>query len=59
MKKILLFSFLFFIVISNICASTSSASEYVLMDQNTGRVLEGKNYNKPMLIASITKIMTT
>ena len=58
MKKILLFSFLFFIGISNIYASTSSASEYVLMDQNTGRVLEGKNYNKPMLIASITKIMT-
>ena len=28
------------------------------MDQTTGRVLKGKNYNTPMLIASITKIMT-
>jgi D-alanyl-D-alanine carboxypeptidase len=28
------------------------------MDQTTGRVLSGKNYNTPMLIASITKILT-
>ena len=28
------------------------------MDQDTGRVLESKNKDTPMLIASITKIMT-
>lgn len=58
MKKILLFSILFFIGINYCNASTSSAYEYILMDQTTGRVIEGKNYNTPMLIASITKIMT-
>lgn len=39
-------------------ASVESAHEYVLMDMTTGRVLAGKNYHTPMLIASITKIMT-
>lgn len=58
MKKLLLFSLFFFISI-NVCnASTDTASQYVLMDQVTGRVIKGKNYNTPMLIASITKIMT-
>jgi len=28
------------------------------MDMDTGRVIESKNKDKPMLIASITKIMT-
>lgn len=58
MKKVILFSFLFFMGINCCWASTSTAYEYVLMDQTTGRVLDGKNYNKPMLIASITNIMT-
>ena len=58
MKKILLFSLLFFCFINNINASTSSANSYILMDMTTGRVLDGKNYNTPYLIASITKIMT-
>lgn len=58
MKKILLFSLLFFLFIGNVNASTSTANSYILMDQTTGRVLSGKNYNNPMLIASITKIMT-
>lgn len=58
MKKILLFIILCCFGINNIYASTNSAYEYVVMDQVTGRVLDGKNYNKPMLIASITKIMT-
>ena len=58
MKKILLFSLLLFIGINNCYASIDSATEYILMDQTTGRVLSGKNYNTPMLIASITKIMT-
>lgn len=58
MKKILVFSFLFLIFISNVSASTSSAHEYILMDEETGRILVGKNYNEKALIASITKIMT-
>ena len=28
------------------------------MDMDTGRIIESKNKDKPMLIASITKIMT-
>ena len=39
-------------------ASTESATSYVLLDQDTNRVLLSKNKDKPMLIASITKIMT-
>ena len=58
MKKVLPILLLFMIFIPNVKATTSSAYEYILMDQTTGRVLSGKNYNKPMLIASITKIMT-
>lgn len=58
MKKVLLFSLLFFLGINYCTASTSTAYSYVLMDQNTGRVLESKNKDTPMLIASITKIMT-
>ena len=58
MKKVLLFLLLFFTCIRESFASTSSAYEYVLMDMKTGRVIDGKNYNTPALIASITKIMT-
>lgn len=59
MKKVLLFSLLFFIGINYCTASTSTAYSYVLIDQDTGRVLESKNKDSPMLIASITNIMTT
>jgi len=58
MKKILLFSLLFFIGIINVKASTNTANSYVLMDADTGRVIESKNKDNPMLIASTTKIMT-
>ena len=58
MKKVLLFSLLFFIGINYCYASTSTAHSYVLMDMDTGRVIESKNKDTPMLIASITKIMT-
>ena len=34
------------------------ASSYIVMDQNSGRVLEGSNLDKTRLIASISKIMT-
>ena len=59
MKKVLLFSLLFFWGINIAYASTETAHSYILMDQDTGRVIESKNKDKPMLIASITKIMTT
>ena len=58
MKKLLLFLLCFITLISNVDASRSSAYEYILMDETTGRVLEGKNIHEPKLIASITKIMT-
>lgn len=58
MKKVLLFSLLFFIGTNFTYASTSTAHSYVLMDMDTGRVIESKNKDTPMLIASITKIMT-
>ena len=59
MKKILFFLLLINIFIPKVYASTQTAHEYILMDMNTGRILDGKNYNDKMLIASITNIMTT
>lgn len=35
-----------------------SASSYIVMDMDSGRVLEGNNINKVSLIASTTKILT-
>lgn len=58
MKKVLLLSLFFFLGINNCHASTSTAHSYILMDMDTGRVIESKNKDTPMLIASITKIMT-
>ena len=58
LKKVIICIFLLFFNINSVFASTKTASSYVLMDQVTGEVLEGKNYHTPMLIASITKIMT-
>lgn len=61
MKKIILFSFFFFIFLifsSNVNASTNSASSYILMDETSGRVLASKDMHSKRLIASITKIMT-
>jgi len=59
MKRVLLFSFLFFMGINYCKASTSTASSYVLMDMDSGVVIQAKSKDTPMLIASITKIMTT
>lgn len=58
MKKVLLFLVLCLIFIPKVSCSTSSANSYVLMDAETGRVLDSKNMNNRALIASITKIMT-
>ena len=58
MKKVLLFSLLFFLGTNITFASTSTAHSYILMDMDTLRVIDSKNKDTPMLIASITKIMT-
>lgn len=58
MKKVLLFLVLCLIFIPKVSCSTSSANSYILMDAETGRVLDSKKMNNRALIASITKIMT-
>ena len=54
MKKILLL----FILIIPFKVRCLSASSYIVMDMDSGRVMEGSNINKVSLIASITKILT-
>lgn len=56
MKKIITIILLFLIFPINI--SAISASSYVVLDQNSNKVLMGSNYNEEALIASITKIVT-
>ena len=59
MKKLLLFFvFLSLFIVPKVNASTDTAHSYILMDEETGRVLLSKDANNPRLIASITKIMT-
>lgn len=58
MKKILVVLIIIIISFPKVQASTTSASSYILMDQNTGRVLLSKDKDSQRLIASITKIMT-
>lgn len=54
MKRIL---FLFFLIIP-FHVYGISANSYIVMDMDSGRVLEGKNIEKESLIASTTKILT-
>ena len=54
MKKILFL----FILLLPFYVKGISASSYIVMDMESGRVLEGKNINKQSLIASTTKILT-
>lgn len=54
MKKILFL----FILLLPFYVKGISASSYIVMDMDSGRVLEGKNINKQSLIASTTKILT-
>ncbi|MBQ8193699.1 MAG: D-alanyl-D-alanine carboxypeptidase [Bacilli bacterium] len=54
MKKV----FLFLLVIFPFSVKAISASAYIVMDADSGRVLEGENINSERLIASISKIMT-
>ena len=55
MKKILL---VMLIVLWPFSVKAIGASSYIVMDQDSKRVLEGSNINKESLIASISKIMT-
>ena len=56
MKKILIFITILLIPIN---VSAISAEAYIVMDMDSGRILEGDNINKKMLIASISNLMTT
>lgn len=57
MKKVLIFSFFWLLVIP-VKAITVTSESAILLDQDSGRVLYAKQENKQLLIASITKIMT-
>lgn len=54
MKKILLL----ILLMLPFSVNAISASSYIVMDMNSGRVMEGKNVDKVSLIASTTKILT-
>lgn len=58
MKKICLFLILFFIFTFNVSAISVPSNNAILIDQDSGRVLYGKNAYNSHLIASTTKIMT-
>ncbi len=59
MKKIYKLLLIIYIILPNIVYGMGeSASSYILMDQNSHRVLLSKNMHDVRLIASITKIMT-
>lgn len=55
MKKVVLIMLIFLWPFS---VGAVGASSYIVMDQDSKRVLEGSNINKESLIASISKIMT-
>lgn len=55
MKKLIFF---FICLIIPYSVYGIGASSYIVMDMNSGRVMEGKNVDNQRLIASISKIMT-
>jgi D-alanyl-D-alanine carboxypeptidase len=58
-KKLLVVVLCFFLLIIKVEAIETSGDGVILMDQDSGRILYGKNINKQKLIASTTKIMTS
>lgn len=56
MKKLIILIYMLFIPIN---VFSLSADSFVVMDMDTGRILEEKNKDKKMLVASTSKIMTT
>ena len=47
-----------FIITDKRMGDRFSSECFILMEQNSGRVIAGKNIHRPKLIASVTKIMT-
>lgn len=62
MKKYIIMILIFIIVFTSGkiygYASVNTAYSYILMDMDSGRVIESKRKDEKLLIASITKIMT-
>ena len=59
MRKILLIFVLFFCLLFNTSANIRNQdTSYIVLESSTLRVLEGKNINKQMLVASTAKILT-
>lgn len=59
MKKLIVVFFCLMLVSPiNVCALGNDAKAITIMDMDSNRVLYSKNQNSPMLIASITKIMS-
>ena len=58
MRILLLSIFIFLTCLTPIKALTTSGDGVILMDQDSKRILYGKNIHKEKLIASTTKIMT-
>ena len=56
MKKILVIFICFFLFNNNVNAITNYS--YIVMDIDSGRIIEGNNFDSKKLIASTTKIMT-
>ena len=50
--------FVFILLLMPFKVEAISAESYIVMDADSGRVIEGKNISKEKLIASTTKIMT-
>ena len=50
--------FIFILLLMPFKVKAISAESYIVMDADSGRVIEGKNISKEKLIASTTKIMT-
>ena len=62
-RKIILLILAFFIIFNinynvNVKAIDYFARSYIVMDSNTGEILEGKDYHLQRSVASISKIMT-
>ena len=59
MKKILVMIIIICSLLPiNVWGIDVSSECFILMEQNSGRVIAGKNIHRPKLIASVTKIMT-
>lgn len=58
MKVLMMFLLLFSLPMKNIKKENISARSYIVMEQNSGEVLEGKDIYLQRSVASISKIMT-